>query len=359
MSVKLTTEDFIRKAHRVHGYRYDYSKVNYLNTKTKVQIICKTHGIFEQTPNGHLLGKNCPKCVGGVKLTTEEFINKAYSIHKDRYDYSKVVYINNHTKVQIVCSIHGIFEQTPNGHLLGNNCPKCVGGISMDTKDFISKAKDIHNNKYDYTNVVYKNSHTKVQIVCKTHGVFEQRPHGHLAGRGCKYCGGSAKKSLDIFKKDANSIHSSKYDYSLVTSNMYYEKIPIVCKEHGTFYQQVGSHLAGNGCPNCAVYGFNVNKPAIVYYLQVQHDNILYYKIGITNRDIDNRYSVSDKIKILNKVVHICKLGSIARRIEKRIIDKYSKYLYKGNEIILESARGNTELFTVDILKLFNGGKMT
>ena len=119
MGKKLTTEEFIIKAKEVHGDKYDYSKVNYINVDTKVCIICPTHGEFLQMPSSHLNGRGCPRCSGNKKLTTEEFIIKAREINGDKYDYTKVEYVNNSTKVCIICPTHGEFWQTPNGHLSG------------------------------------------------------------------------------------------------------------------------------------------------------------------------------------------------------------------------------------------------
>ena len=119
----LTTELFIHKAKNIHGNKYNYSLVNYINNKTKIKIICPVHGIFKQSPHGHLSGNGCDKCA--KYSTTEEFIDKSIHIHNDKYDYSLVKYINNKTKVKIICIEHGIFEQKPSHHLLGSGCPTC------------------------------------------------------------------------------------------------------------------------------------------------------------------------------------------------------------------------------------------
>ena len=113
---RLTTEEFIEKAKKVHGDRYNYSKVEYKNNCIKVIIVCKIHDGFKQKPNGHLNGKGCPKCVGQNK-TTKELIKQFNKIHRNKYDYSKVEYINSRTKVIIICKKHGEFSQTPNNHL--------------------------------------------------------------------------------------------------------------------------------------------------------------------------------------------------------------------------------------------------
>ena len=193
---------FIEKAIKVHGDKYDYSKVNYKNMRTKITIICPIHGEFEQTPDSHIYGNNgCPKC-GDVsmvnkrfnKFTTKSFIEKAIKVHGYKYDYSKVNYINNSIKIKIICSIHGEFEQTPVLHLRGSGCPKCGNYLlknikSSNTKEFIKKAKEIHGDKYDYSKVVYKNAHDKVTIICPIHGEFLKSPNNHLSKKqGCPIC---------------------------------------------------------------------------------------------------------------------------------------------------------------------------
>lgn len=128
---KLTTEEFVAKAKAVHGDRYDYSKVVYVGNKAKVRIICREHGEFEQSPQKHLAGQGCIKChrksmAQRYSLGKRNFIEKANAVHFGLYDYSKVEYVNGHTKVKIICPIHGVFEQDPASHLRGHGCPKCA-----------------------------------------------------------------------------------------------------------------------------------------------------------------------------------------------------------------------------------------
>jgi 5-methylcytosine-specific restriction endonuclease McrA len=130
MGKRKTTEEFIVDAYCKHGDRYNYKLVEYKNNKTKVKIVCHEHGIFEQSPNHHLSGKNCPKC--GIlttkrkqQYTTKQFVEKAKAVHGDKYDYSLVEYKNSGTKVKIICPIHGVFEQSPYTHSIGHGCPKC------------------------------------------------------------------------------------------------------------------------------------------------------------------------------------------------------------------------------------------
>lgn len=125
MPNKLTTEEFVTKAKLIHGDIYDYDLVDYRNSRLKVKITCDKHGVFEQEPRGHISGQGCPTCSGNVKLTTEEFIKRAKALNGDKYDYSLVDYENAHTKVKIICDKHGVFEVKPNNHMNGNGCVSC------------------------------------------------------------------------------------------------------------------------------------------------------------------------------------------------------------------------------------------
>jgi len=124
---RLTPFEFIKEAKVVHGDRYDYSKIKYVYSTEKVTIICKIHGEFEQKPYSHLKEHGCPSCGGTKKISTSEFIEKAKIIHGDKYKYDKVKYINNHTKVTITCPLHGDFTQTPDSHLQKSGCIACSG----------------------------------------------------------------------------------------------------------------------------------------------------------------------------------------------------------------------------------------
>ena len=125
MPKKLTKEEFIKKANKVHESKYNYDNVDYVNSRTKVCIICPKHGEFWQTPSSHLRGNGCSKCTCNYVPTTEEWIASTRKVHGDKYDYSKVEYINANTKVCIICPEHGEFWQTPTNHLEGKGCPKC------------------------------------------------------------------------------------------------------------------------------------------------------------------------------------------------------------------------------------------
>jgi hypothetical protein len=199
----LNTQVFIERSVAKHGYLYDYSLVNYVNSKTKVKIICKKpeHGIFEQNPSHHMRGSKCPVC---KTKTSSEFIEQAKEIHGSTYDYSHVLYKLGNVKVVIVCKLHGEFLQTPVNHLSGSGCPKCYGIFKKTTEDFISEAIDIHGDTYDYSMTEYKDTDSKVIIVCKIHGKFEQVASTHLRGSGCKLCSQSVSYDEKIWLDSFN-----------------------------------------------------------------------------------------------------------------------------------------------------------
>lgn len=263
----MTIEEFITKAKKVHGDKYNYEKVDYINMSTKVCIICPEHGEFWQTPKAHLKYgcKKCGRLICAAKTShnTDFFIEKAKNVHGNKYDYSKVDYKNAYTKICIICPEHGEFFQTPHDHLKGAGCPKCGevkkrNAKKLSTKEFIEKARKIHGNKYDYSKTEYVNTSTPVCIICPEHGEFWQTPNCHLRKQGCPQCGkekNSVSKKYhvnDILKTFIN-VHGNKYDYSKVEYNGNGKKICIICPEHGEFWQTPHDHREGHGCPKCGI----------------------------------------------------------------------------------------------------------
>ena len=187
MGKYLTTEEFINKANKIHNYKYDYTDSKYVNNYTKLVIKCKEHGAFEQRPVDHFKGQGCPCCGGNKILNTDEFINRSNKIHEYKYDYSKVKYVNTHTKVCIICKIHGEFYQESKLHMKGFGCPWC-SKKKMDTETFIEKSKKVHGDTYDYDKTIYVRNKDKVCITCKKHGYFYQNASHHMNGCGCPIC---------------------------------------------------------------------------------------------------------------------------------------------------------------------------
>jgi hypothetical protein len=316
---RLTRDLFIKKAIELHGDRYDYSIVEYTNSRSKLRIICPVHGIFEQTSNSHLSGSGCPKC--GLKtLTTEDFINKANEIHGNKYDYSKTTYSNPKIKINIICPIHGEFYQIPHSHLEGCGCSKCffnkvhLNNLST-TEDFINKANEIHGNKYDYSFVDYRNNTTKVKIICPIHGEFYQTPHNHKRGNGCKKCAGV---------KISNSAIKTSRGWTLTDWLNKYLKTPD-------------------------------SKPRI-YVLKCYNDEEEFIKVGITMRDIESRFNNKTTMPYQFKIItdFISTPDNVFKK-EIAIKRKYKKQRY----IPKISFAGYSECYNIsfltEIIKTING----
>lgn len=290
-------EQIIERARKVHGNKYDYSKSVYTKLIEPMEIICPKHGSFFQSPHQHLKGQGCPKC--GIesrsekkKYTTETFIEKARKIHEERYDYSKVEYVDSYTKVCIICPKHGEFWQAPYAHLAGKGCSLCaeeyIGKIQrLPKEEFIKKAREIHGDKYDYSGVVYETVRDKVKIICPKHGEFYQTPHQHLRGQGCPECGkikraNSRTKSTEQFIKDARAIHGDLYSYEKVVYKDCFTPITITCRKHGDFEQLPTYHLSGNGCQKCG-YIISNGEEEIYAFISELLPN---YKIIKKDRDV-------------------------------------------------------------------------
>jgi hypothetical protein len=290
----LTNKDFISKAVALHGAIYDYSKVIYVSTRKKVCIVCPVHGEFFQKPNSHLQGKGCSLCVAdGMRLTLDQFVKKANIKHNGRYSYEKALYRGHREKVCVICSIHGEFNVISGNHLRGAGCPKCGRLNSMkayfqkkiNTAVFIKKSIEIHGReKYDYSVTEYKGSKCKVTIICKTHGKFYQEPFKHLKGSGCKKCSVDIQKlTLSEFISNSNSIHGEgKYDYSKIKDLANgREKVCIVCPIHGEFLQRAGAHSLGSGCKKCSDEQLSndrsLGKEEFIHRSQEVHKNLYDY----------------------------------------------------------------------------------
>lgn len=298
-SLKNKTSEFIEKSKIIHGNKFDYSKVEYINVNTKVCIICPEHGEFLQTPSNHLSGKECLKCsyeMRGKKLlsSNHRFIEKAKKVHGDKYDYSNVIYKNAKTKVSISCPKHGEFYQLPSKHLSGNTCPKCANEIRnlkniKSNDEFIEESKILHENKYCYNKVEYANAKTNVCIICEKHGEFFCTPNNHLRGKGCPKCVGK-NKTTEEWIKEAKQIHGDKYNYSKVDYKNCSSKVCINCFEHGDFWQVAQYQLSGNGCPVCKQSNLENKVLSILNKLNVKFEiqyKPLFLKNGKGQQSLD------------------------------------------------------------------------
>lgn len=238
-------QNFIARARSIHGETYDYNNVRFVNTNTKVTILCKKHGTFQQRPYSHLEGRGCPTCKHEKKKyqTQHKLIDKARKVHSNFYTYEKVNYTGPNDKVTITCPLHGDFIMRLWNHAQGQQCPLCGAGKRRTTEDFVYLAKEIHGDLYEYRDVTYKSATDPIIVTCKQHGPFSTTPDRHIGyyRQGCPVCSISKgeryiyhvlcelgisgfvcqKQFNDCFAPDTNL--PLRYDFYIPTHNLLIE----------------------------------------------------------------------------------------------------------------------------------------
>lgn len=225
--------------------------------------------------------------------TMYDYKSKFVITHGTTYGYDNVIYVNYNSKVTIVCQLHGDFLQSPNNHIHGAGCPRCANiaknkKLTHNKQSFVAKAEIIHGNTYQYDNVAYTNTTTKISITCLVHGDFLQQPKEHLRGYGCVLCGREKTKNAhqrdtDWFIRQSTNIHGSFYDYSAVVYHKSVIPVKIICPTHGAFFQQPNHHInARCGCPKCIM---STGERKILSWLQDNNIDCEYeYQERIDNK---------------------------------------------------------------------------
>lgn len=297
------------------------------------------------------------------RLTTEQFIERAIGVHGNTYDYSEVEYIKGTEPVKIICRIHSKpFCQRPDGHLVGKGCPECghINGTllrSGSTKDFIKSAEEVHGDAFDYSEVAYKSVNNHVKIRCVRHDKwFEQFPKSHLKFNGCPDCKSEKISEINTltteeFIEKAIGRHGNRYDYSKVEYKGTWNKVEIICREHGSFWQVAKFHTGWlSGCPSCAKGGYSTLKQGTLYVLTSENTT----KVGITNLTAKHRADYMNctsqhNFTILREYSGLD--GKVCNDIEDRIL-KILRAKYKNPR---EKFHGYTECFLdVDRVELLS-----
>ena len=264
---KITQNEFICRAEKLFP-KYNFSNSVYINNKTKIDVICPKHGMFQIRPDCLMKGTGCPSCGGTKKNTTKEFIEKAKFVHNNFFSYEKCEYTGSSNKIIVTCPIHGDFEVKANNHLNGCNCKKCQeNGITheitklaavnastkkLTTEEFIEKGKKIHGSKYSFEKCVYVKSNIKTIITCPIHGDFEITPNHFLNKRGCPKCGGNHRLTTNEFIERLKEIHGEKFYYNKVIYQSTHKQVILTCPIHGDFMNTPANLLKGQGCPYCS-----------------------------------------------------------------------------------------------------------
>ena len=297
---------------------------------------------------------------------TLEFIEDAKKVHGDKYDYSLVEYVNWETKIKVTCNLcKRVFEISPNNHTNGRGCKQCgvkrrVKASRMGLEEFVKRAQIKHNNKYDYSKSEYKNSQSNVIIICPIHSDFQQSPSNHLVGRGCLKCGQktTAEKRCftnDIFIKKSNAVHNNFYDYSKVDYINSGTKVIIGCPTHKDFFEQeANSHLHGAGCPKCSLdsngyrrsHYIKLAETSTLYLVKIFNKDEVFYKIGKTINETKKRFSGKNKLPYEYSVIneYTSEIGEIYD-LEVVLHRKYKIFKYTPKICF----GGYTECYTTDL----------
>lgn len=260
---RLTTEDFINKSISVHGYRYIYRFVDYKGNRIKVCILCRQHGIFWQSPKSHINGHGCPKCAGVKRYTTKQFITMAIKVHGFTYDYSLSVYINTDTKLKIICRKHGVFLQTPHDHLFGAGCPDC-GILSRTKSNLRSvngmPLYDHYSKMINWCEETRRNPEDKriLQVRCKKCNKWfipspqEVRGRSKIINKGYKgesnfYCSEECKHTCSIYNKvlypEGYAPRSADRPYQKEWADTVKQKAGYKCEICGSTANLVAHHI--------------------------------------------------------------------------------------------------------------------
>lgn len=312
-----TQQWFLDRSITLHGKRFIYTNTQYINKRTNIKITCRNHGEFITTPVTHYTSTN-----GGCKVCGK------IKEYRTKRQYGKPGYRTNRS------SFKAFIYNTRN----------------IDTTNIFKKANEIHNNSYTYKEdaVITNLEKHKLEITCKTHGIFYQTVKNHLQGQKCPQCANN-----QLIKEQLEELLHKRYPTcSIITNKPYYlnkESIKVYCSTHGVFSTKVYNIKRNLGCSKCGTIhsGFKVYKPATLYYLSINNGTA--YKIGITNNSVEQRFSTIDLTSIrIIKTWHYS-IGQECYDAEQQILKEFKQYRYTGPSLLQS---GNTELFNKDILAL-------
>lgn len=259
MTKRDTIADFINKATVVHGNKYNYDNVKYVNSRTKIDIICnKCTVILQHTPSQHLRSKYCMNCFYIDSKNT--FIKRSIELYGDKFDYSLINKVSGtNTKVTLICKTCGTqFEQFVSNHIQGTHgCKKCwVQHKRMKPDEYIKRCKEVHGDAFDYSLVKFVNTLENIKILCKKcDTVFEQNAGAHLYHKHkCLKCThNNQRKDLDKFIQQSKEVHGDNYDYTLVEYINAVTHVTIKCNKCQTTFLQIprNHYQLARGCMKC------------------------------------------------------------------------------------------------------------
>ena len=311
MGKRKSTLQIIKEFEKVHGKKYDYSKVEYKNAHSKVIIICKEHGEFKQDPHSHKKGIKCPECSHNLKYDRKRFIKRSKELYPEMFSYSKTEFVDMKTKTIITCNKHGDLIINPITHIhQKESCKSCKKEKLLEKRKlaFIKKATKIHGKIYSYDKTKYVNNKEKIIIVCNKHGEFITTPSSHINQKtGCPKCrknkGSHNRIRNEEFIEKATKIHGNTYDYSKTLYTGMHNPIKVICKIHGEFTQSKAlNHLTNEfNCPQC----LNIRLKEHTESTKITYDEAV-KKVKNIHRDFIEIHDFSNYKNNDSKITFIC-----------------------------------------------------
>ena len=325
---QITRDEFIELSKNKHGDALIYDKVEYINKRTKVILICKKHGEFLQSPGSNLYAKYpCPKCNPNKRISNQdEYIKAVKIVHIDKYDLSHIIYTKATNKIEVGCYIHGLFSIQANNFLNNHGCIKCVhdsfkNNYSKTLEQFITESNELFDDKYDYSKSKYVNAFTPLTIGCEKHGEFIKIPNSHLNGQGCPKCKFTySTQELKIL---------NWYDFNFIQN----DRSVLEGKEIDLLYKNIGIEVNGVYWHSDKFadkyYHLNKTKLAEIKGIQLLHfwDTEVNKKPNLVKSMIDSKLGLTE-----NKIyARKCIIKEVDNNIAKQFLD--SNHLQEGKYI--------------------------
>lgn len=326
-----TLSRFLEKVKEIHGNKFDYSAITPEHIKgcmSEISVTCNTcHHKWSVILRNHIRAKaGCPSWPK-TRWTLKTFLQRSRGIHGNKYNYNLITedkIANQQSKVPIICNACGHhWSPSISSHIYSKSgCPSCAGVVKWNLRKFLIRAKEIHGDKYDYSQITIEHirgATSKVLIFCKRCNYqWSSSVNNHInAKSGCPSCAGLLKWDLKKFLEEARKIHGESYDYSQVRDEdivRNFTKIPVACRKCGYHWlPQLNHHIEGHGCPQCAgLIKWDLEK-FIKTAKSVHGDSYDYSQVS--EEDIERRTS---KVPIICMTCHHQWLVSIGNHISRK-----------------------------------------
>lgn len=328
---RLSTDEFISRSKELFPGRYTYARTEFRTLAEPVTITCRKHGDFAQLGSSHFAShEGCPRCqelnrnplgksslsarsrsAGSEllkkRLTQTEFLKRSREVHGRRYSYTRANYRTQYDPVLVTCRMHGDFPVRPSNLWKGSGCPECARAekgksIRLSPKEFTARARMVHGQRYDLSQLNYTTAKSRVTPSCRTHGEWSVLPQNFLKGTGCPACAKSERqRSLNQSSRIKNitqlfkAVHSDTYDYSQVRYSRIDTPVTIICPKHGSFQQRPLNHLQGKGCHRCGAErrraGLLLSQDEVIKRFHEEHGDLFDYS-EFTYRDFKTKSTI-------------------------------------------------------------------